>query len=184
MARLYLVRHGRAAGSYGEDADPGLDELGRTEAEAVAQKLSTLKPLRLLTSPMKRTRETALPLERLWRRDAIVEDAVGEIPSPQGLSLPERVHWLRGFMGTSWRDAEMALAQWRENLIATLAAQTEDSVIVTHYIAINAAAGAALGDDRVVVFSPDNCSVTVIEAVKRKLALIERGHEAPLTKVN
>jgi hypothetical protein len=33
-------------------------------------------------------------------------------------------------------------------------------------------------------FSPENCSVTIFEAVGEKLTLIEKGSEAPLTKVN
>jgi hypothetical protein len=36
----------------------------------------------------------------------------------------------------------------------------------------------------VVVFSPDNCSVTVFENDGDALRLIQKGGEAPLTKVN
>ncbi len=57
-------------------------------------------------------------------------------------------------------------------------------MIFSHYVAINVIAGAATDDGRVVVFSPDNCSVTVFETDGGKLALIEKGSEASLTKVN
>jgi broad specificity phosphatase PhoE len=87
-------------------------------------------------------------------------------------------------MAGSWRNASMPPAAWRESVIAALLAIGEDTVIFTHYIAINVAAGAALGDDRVVVFSPDNCSITVFENGGGRLQLIEKGREAPLTKVN
>jgi len=33
-------------------------------------------------------------------------------------------------------------------------------------------------------FSPDNCSVTIFETNGGKLSLLEKGSEAPLTKVN
>ena len=36
MTRLILVRHGRAAGGWDDDLDPGLDDLGRAQAEAMA----------------------------------------------------------------------------------------------------------------------------------------------------
>ena len=56
-------------------------------------------------------------------------------------------------------------------------------MIFSHFIAINVAAGAALGDDRLVAFRPDNCSVTVFETKGSSLSLVEKGREAE-TKVN
>src|SRR5204863_69523 len=78
----YLVRHGKAAASFSEARDPGLDEAGAAQAEAMAERLAPLGPLPIISSPLRRTRETAMPLERRWRFTARVEPAVGEIPSP------------------------------------------------------------------------------------------------------
>ncbi len=183
MARLYMVRHGRAAAGFGESHDPGLDDLGRSQAQAVAQELAPRGPLPILSSPLRRTRETAAPLAKLWNVEPVIEEAVAEIPSPTD-NLQERVAWLREFMAGSWRNATPPLAQWREDAIAALLALIEDTVIFSHYIAINVAVGLATSDDRVVVFSPDNCSVTVLENEGDTLRLTEKGREAPLTKVN
>ncbi len=183
MPRLYLVRHGRAAASFAEAADPGLDDVGRSQATAVAERLAPLGPHALLTSPLKRARETSLPLAQFWRCEPIVEVAVAELPSPPSLGLPQRAEWLRGFAARSWRNASRGLAQWREELIAALAALSDDTVVFSHFIAINVAAGAAERDDRVIHFHPDNCSVTIIDVENGALRLIERGHEAA-TKVN
>jgi broad specificity phosphatase PhoE len=180
MARLYLVRHGRAAAGF-DVADPGLDALGRTQAEAAAKSLESFGPLPILTSPLARTRETALPLAKSWMRDPAVERAVAEIPTPSHLNVTTRVPWLRKFMAGSWRDASPELAEWRESVLSTLRSISENTVIFTHFIAINVAVGHALGDDRVVVFSPDNCSITIVEADRTGLRLIERGHEAATT---
>ena len=117
----------------------------------------------ILSSPLRRTRETAAPLAKLWQCEPVIEEAVAEIPSPKGMALEERVMWLRKLMGGSWRDASRDLAGWREHCIATVTAISTGTVIFSHYVAINVIAGAATGDDRVVVFSPDNCSVTVFE---------------------
>jgi broad specificity phosphatase PhoE len=87
-------------------------------------------------------------------------------------------------MSGSWRDASPELAAWSEHCIATVAAIACDTVIFSHYVAINVIAGAATKDDRVIVFSPDNCSVTVFETDGITLRLIEKGDEASLTKVN
>jgi len=184
MARIYMVRHGRAAAGFGGAMDPALDELGRAQAEGTAHTLAPRGPLSILSSPLRRARETAAPLAALWQVAPAIEDAVAEIPSPKGMTLEERVTWLRGLMGGSWRDVPRDLAMWREHCIGTVTAISRDTVIFSHYVAINVIAGAASDDDRVVVFSPDNCSVTVFETDGTNLKLLEKGAEAPLTKVN
>ena len=184
MTRIYMIRHGRAEAGFGESLDPGLDALGCSQAETVAQKLASLGPLPILSSPLRRTRETAAPLAKLWNVEPAIEKAVAEIPSPWGMTLDGRVAWLRKLMAGSWRDAPRDLAEWREDCVASVTEVSRDTVIFSHYVAINVIVGAATGDDRVVVFSPDNCSVTIVEADGQSLRLIEKGHEAPLTKVN
>ena len=184
MVRLYMVRHGKAAAGFGGAMDPGLDDIGRAQAIAVADELSTLGPIKILTSPLARTRETAAPLAKLWKMEPDIEPAVAEIPSPTGMTLDERVVWLRKLMSGLWRDVSPELAAWREDCIATVTAIPQDTVIFSHYVAINVIMGAATGDDRVVVFSPDNCSVTVFETDGTALRLVEKGKEASLTKVN
>ena len=183
MTRLYMVRHGQAAAGF-DTADPGLDALGRNQAEGVAKVLAPKGPLPILSSPLLRTRQTAEPLAKIWKREPAIEDSVAEIPSPGHMSVTERVPWLRQFMAGSWRAADKGLAEWRERAIATLVVQKNDVVIFSHFVAINVAMGAAVGDDKVVVFSPANCSVTVFDTDGEKLSLVERGGEASLTKVN
>jgi len=184
MACIYMVRHGQAEAGFGGAMNPGLNALGREQAEAVAQILAPRGSLPILSSPLRRARETAAPLAALWQVDPVIENAVAEIPSPKGMILEERVTWLRNLMGGSWRDVPRDLAIWREHCIGTVTAISRDTVIFSHYVAINVIAGAASNDDRVVVFSPDNCSVTVFETDGTNLKLLEKGAEAPLTKVN
>ena len=183
MTRLYLVRHGRAAAGFGESMDPGLDDLGHSQAEDAANALRDLGPLVILTSPLARARETAAPLAGYWKSQPRVEPAVAEIPSPTD-NLQDRVVWLRKFMAGSWNHATPLLAAWRQNVIAALLAQRKDAVVFSHYVAINVAFGFAQNDDRVVVFSPDNCSVTILDSDGETLRAVETGREAPLTKVN
>ena len=182
-AKIYMVRHGKAEAGFGGAMDPGLDALGREQAEAVAQKLKGIGPLPILSSPLARTQQTAAPLAKLWKTTPMIEDAVAEIQSPS-ISLEERVWWLRKLMEGTWRTVNPELAAWRENCIATVAAIPQDTVVFSHYVAINVIMGAATNDDRVVVFSPDNCSVTVFETDGTSLKLVSKGDEAALTKVN
>ena len=49
MVRLYLVRHGKAAASFSEAPNPGLDDTGAAQAEAMVERLapSTVDPVTL-----------------------------------------------------------------------------------------------------------------------------------------
>ena len=177
MGRLYLVRHGRAYAGYGEAIDPRLDEVGQSQAEAVVKKLGHLARMNILTSPLLRAQETAAPLARHWRVKPEIEEAFAEIPAPVK-DLAERAQWLKVFMTSSWHDAPVDLERWRATIISKLLRQSENVVIFTHFMAINAALGVAIEDDRAVVFKPDNGSVTILDAAEGELTLIERGREA------
>lgn len=181
MPRLVLVRHGRAAAGWGEDPDPGLDDVGRAQAEAMADALGSRGPLPIVVSPLRRTRETAAPLEARWEVDARVDAAVGEIESPSA-DLAARDTWLRALMQGAWADAP-DLGWWRRRVIDGLAAIEGDAVVVSHFVAINVAVGHATGDDRVVCFVPDNCSRTVIDVDGDAFAIVELGEQVASTRV-
>ena len=100
MAKITMVRHGKAEAGFGGAMDPGLDALGRAQAQAVAQKLAAIGPLPILSSPLARTQQTAAPLAALWSQKPVIADAVAEIPSPKGMTLEARVAWLRKLMST------------------------------------------------------------------------------------
>ena len=176
MPTLYLVRHGRAAAGWDSDVDPGLDDLGREQAQRAAATLAPLGPLDLLASPMARARETAAPLALSWRREPRVESRVSEIPSPIA-DLGARGRWLRDIVARNWAELDAPLQRWRADLLAALATLTSDTVVVTHYIAINVAVGAATSDDRVVNFRPDHCSITMLQNTGGQLTLVQHGAE-------
>src|SRR5438477_9647640 len=160
MNRIYLVRHGRAAAGWGAHVDPGADDGGRAQAEAMAKQLAAKGPLPLIASPLRRTRETAAALERQWKTEARIEPRVGEIPSPVE-DLAARAEWLRGIMPCRWPELEESLQRWRDAVVEALRALSEDTIVVSHYIAINVAVAHALGDERVTCFRPDYCSCTL-----------------------
>jgi len=178
MTRLYLVRHGRAAAGWNTHADPGLDAAGQQQAAQVTARLAPLGPLGLVTSPLLRCRETATGLEAAWGVKALIEPAVTEIPSPDGVAMAERVEWLRLAMAGTWTALGERYCAYRDGVVAALAALPSDTVVASHFVAINVAIGAALGDDRLVIRSLDNCSVTIIDVADDALQLVEGGHEA------
>ena len=173
---LYLIRHGRASAGFAEASDPGLDEVGRTQAETAAQELASLGPLPLITSPLKRARETAVPLEVLWGRKAHIEPAVADIPTPTA-DLQARTDWLHQALRGRWSDLPVDYQDWRERVAAALSALGTSTVVTTHFVAINAAVSLATGDDRMVCFEPDHCSCTVLEVVDRALHVVTLGRQ-------
>jgi len=175
---VYLVRHGRAAAGWNTDPDPGLDAAGRQQAAEMTARLSPLGPLGLVTSPLLRCRETAAGLASAWNTSARIEPGVAEIPSPEGVAMADRVEWLRLAMAGPWSAMGLRYTSFRDGVAATVRALRIDTVVTSHFIAINAVIGAALSDDRMVIRSLDNCSVTVIDVVDGVLHLVEGGHEA------
>ena len=177
MPRLTLVRHGRAAAGWGDDLDPGLDDFGRTQAEQVAKTLAAQGPLPIVVSPLRRCRETAEPLATAWSLTPTVDPRVGEIESPTA-DLSERSAWLGTVMRSTWSGQPAELLAWRQRVLDGLLELTTDSVVFTHFVAINVAYGAATSDDRVTCFAPDNCSITIFDSDGTTLTLLEQGEQA------
>ena len=175
-ALLYLIRHGQASAGFDQAYDPGLDDIGLAQAEAIASELDSLGPLTIVTSPLQRTRQTAAAFEKRWQTQARVEPAVTEIPSPTK-DLQARTEWLRQAMRGRWSDLAPNYQEWRDRVVAALVALTETTIITSHFIAINAAVGWATGDDRVICFEPDNCSCTRMEVAGGQLRLVELGRQ-------
>lgn len=175
--RLLLVRHAYPAADWNASADSGLDATGDAQARALIDVLGSGGPRPLVVSPLRRTRATAAPLARHWGLEPTIEPAVGEIPAPT--PDPEaRGAWLREVLDGRWSDAGPEVAQWRSLLLETLVGMADGTVVVSHFVAINAAVGAATGTDRIVTFSPAHCSRTELEVVDGALRVVALGGEA------
>ena len=178
MTRLYLVRHGRAAAGWDTDPDPGLDALGRDQAARMADTIAPLGPLALVSSPLARCRETAATLGARWGVHAVIEPRVAEIPSPEGIAMIDRVEWLRTAMAGNWSMLGPRYTAYRDGVAEFLLSLHDDTVVASHFVAINAAIGVATATDALLVRSLDNCSITIIDSVDGALHLVEGGHEA------
>ncbi len=178
MPRIIMVRHGRATGGWDDDPDPGLDELGQRQAVAVAGRLAVGSSVAIVSSPLRRCRETAAPLAETWSVQVAIEPRVAELPSPVGVPLNDRVGWLREACSGTWAALGPLYQSYRDDVAACLLLLGEDSIVFSHFIAINAAIGAATGDDRVVIHSLDNTSCTIFEHDGSTLRLVEAGAEA------
>jgi broad specificity phosphatase PhoE len=184
MNRLYLIRHGRPASTWGgADDDPGLDDEGKTQARAVAAKLASLppesRPVKVVSSPLLRCRETAQPLADLLGVAVEIDAAVGEIPTPAGLASAERPAWLRRSFAGPWSaiEGDIDYEAWRLKVAAGLS-QRAGAAVFSHYVAINAVMSSLTGSEQVIVFRPDHTSCTTLEVGPHGLEIVERGAEA------
>ena len=130
LARIYMIRHGEAEAGWGEDRDPGLSARGTVQASEVAERLVQLGPLDVVSSPLKRCRETSAPLCDAWRTSPRIETAVAEIVSPTQ-DLTSRSAWLRKIFEGNWADTEDVVQQWKRGVPEALLKLRNDTVVST-----------------------------------------------------
>ena len=176
MAKIFLVRHGEASGTYTEDPDPGLSGKGEAQALSIKRFFMDQLPLKVYSSPLKRAYETA-KLVTGNSVEIFEEPRMSEIPS-NTQELSERGTWLKELIGRNWDKQPERLTAWRNQIISFLESQTENTIVFTHFIAINAVVGHLTNSLSVVVCKPDNCSITVLEVSDQKLQLLSLPDEA------
>ncbi len=172
---IFLVRHGEAAASWGEAADPGLSDRGHRQASAAAEALIAAGATHPVTSPMARCRETSQAFERATGRTAPVDSRISEIETPAGLD--DRSAWLRDVMTGRWSEAGHDFSPWRQAAFEAVNNAKDGTVFFSHFVAINAIVGMLDGEEDVVVFRPMHCSITRLERVDGQLFVAERGEE-------
>ena len=175
---IFLVRHGEAAAAWGQDPDPGLSDLGKQQAIATTQKLVPQlgDALQVISSPLLRAQETALPLLEVRPGELVINNAFREVPAP--VPLAERQDWLRGFMKQKWNEQPEALLQWRSNALAQLQQLTTPTVVFSHFLVLNAIVGAIQDRAETLVFWPDNASVTHLRLSSNgELSLVALGDQ-------
>lgn len=174
---IYLVRHGEAAATWGQEPDPGLSDLGRQQAAKSAQHLYERvgDDTRLISSPLARALETAAPLSELTGKAVAQEDVFREVPAP--VPLAERQDWLKKFMQQQWQEQGEDLLQWRSASVQRLLDLDSPLVVFTHFLVINAVVGQVLQRPETLCFWPGNGSITHLRHTENKLELVALGDE-------
>jgi broad specificity phosphatase PhoE len=180
--QIALVRHGRASAGWDTALDPGLDNLGRKQADEAAKKLDLIfagQPVQIISSPLLRCQQTAKPFADLRTIPVRVCAEVAEIPSPSGVEMSGRVDWLRAAMQGTWADLGGEYVEFRDSVVKFVQSLETSVVVFSHFVAINAVIGSLLSDDRLVIRSLDNCSITLLDRDSAgNLRIAQTGHEA------
>jgi broad specificity phosphatase PhoE len=184
LPQVYLIRHGRPASTWGDpDPDPGLDAEGEAQAQAAAAALLALpvelRPVRVVSSPLRRCRETAAPLARALGVEIEIVPEVGEIPTPAALAAEARPAWLRSAFEGRWSDivGDIDYEAWRRAVHGAVV-NRPGAAVFSHFVAINAVVSILQGSDAVIGFRPDHASVTILEVEGDGACLVRQGAEA------
>jgi probable phosphoglycerate mutase len=189
--RLVLVRHGRSQEGV---RDPSLDDAGRREAQAVAAWLAREGVTRIVSSPLRRARETAKPLAARVGIDVDVIEGWAEADrhrndyrSVETLRRESDSEWRR-FLADPVAYMGMDPRTFRAGVLAALRSTIEAGppdarvAVFTHGLPINVALAQALGLERLVHFAPTYGSITRVHASDaesvRVVSINETGHLA------
>jgi probable phosphoglycerate mutase len=171
-ARLILVRHGQstynAESRLQGQADPPLSDAGRQEAELLRPALAPVEPDHVVTSDLRRARETAA---LLGYPDARPDPRFREINVGEwaGRSLEEfpktsEAAWRGGPLkapdGESWDELQARVGGALDELIA----EGGTWLVVCHGGVVRAALSHVTGADPRRVAGPANASVTIVRA--------------------
>jgi 2,3-bisphosphoglycerate-dependent phosphoglycerate mutase len=190
---LLLIRHARPRRVENADgpADPELDDVGRSQAAALADWLADDPIDAVVASPLRRAIETAGPLAEALRLELTHEEGVVEWDRDHDSYIP--IEELKANDDPAWvamregrwdllgLDPQAFRARVVEAIDTVAAAHPGGRVaVVCHGGVINAYTSTVLGLDRLLWFEPDYTSVSRI-LVSRKgtrslRSLNETGH--------
>ena len=190
---LVLIRHALPIrlDAVSGPADPPLDELGQSQARALAEDLGPTHLDALYTSPLLRARETAQPIEALTGLEAGVVDGVAEwdrhatsyVPiEPLRTEAPEVWRALAsGDLAALGIDVDAFVARVVEAMTEIATAHAGQRVgVVCHGGVINVYLSQVLGLDRLLFFPPSYTSVSRVaisdDGRTGLLSLNETGH--------
>ena len=183
MTQIWVVRHGEATASWEKDPDPGLSGLGQSQAEETATALMDIVPVgaQLISSPLRRARETAAVFANK-RGDGVRVDArFSEVRSPVPMS--GRKAWLQEFMRQDWCEQSDDLWAWRRDILSGLKEATGPTVVFCHFLVINAAIAEIEKKPKVLQLYPANASFHELKLERGELSLVQLGQQME-TRIN
>ncbi|MBN1591315.1 MAG: histidine phosphatase family protein [Pirellulales bacterium] len=160
--QLYLIRHGESTynveGRIQGQSDPGLSELGRRQAQAIARRLAKSPIGVIFASPLRRATETAEFLAGALNLDIQFDPRLKEIDAGEFQDLlradvrhrfPDAVgRWRSGELDFAFPGGEsrrQLIARGREALLSVSHAGHDHAAIVSHGGLLLAAMKAVLG---------------------------------------
>ena len=176
---IYIIRHGEAAQAWDKAPDPILSNNGKAQAQALAEKYLPLldtKNFQLVSSPLARAQQTAIPFQKGLNSPITVNSNFAEVPSP-GIALSDRRNWLKVLFSKTIHELEQPQIEWRNNIIQGIESLEKDTLIFSHFMTINAIVGWIRSNEKIVSYYPNYCSITRMEKIDNKYYIKKLGEE-------
>ena len=200
---LLLIRHALPVRVEGDSpADPGLTDLGRRQAEALAAWLADEPIDAVYSSPMRRARETAAPLAAGHGRSVMIDEELAEFDQGEHFYIPleelkasgdpRLAAVIEGRWGPGGEvgavDPETFRAVVVEAVERVVAAHPGGRVaLVAHGGVINAYLSSVLGIERVLFFDATYTGISRVLAARSGTRTVqcmnETAHLRPLRPV-
>jgi probable phosphoglycerate mutase len=168
---LLLIRHALPVrideGPGAGPADPALAELGRAQADAVAEWLADEEVDAIWCSPMRRARETAAPIAARLGLEVVVEDGIAEYDRESASYIP--VEELKAANDPRWYEVPEHPEHFRGVVVEAVeriveAHPRQRVAVVCHGGVINVYTGHVLGLDDPLFFLPGYTSISRVLA--------------------
>jgi broad specificity phosphatase PhoE len=186
---LILVRHALPVRIDGGDgpADPDLSDDGRRQAEALARWLSEEHIDAIWSSPMRRARQTAAPLETATGLIAEIDVDLREFDADEAHYIP--MEELRGTDDPRWRELLERFGSQEQYAFRDVAAGAVERivvenpgrsvVVVCHGGVVNAYLSKILHIDRPLFFEPTYTSISRVRAASSGVRSLVSVNEIP-----
>jgi 2,3-bisphosphoglycerate-dependent phosphoglycerate mutase len=189
---LLLIRHALPLRLEVDEgpADPDLSDVGRRQADLVAQWLAAEGIDALYVSPLARARQTAAPVAAACGVDLVVDDDLAEwdreanayIPMEE-LKATDHEVW-RAMAQGRWTDLGIDVDAFRQRVTGSIdaiaARHAGDKVaVVCHGGVINTYTGKVLGIDQLLYFEPEYTGISRVLVSRKGVRSIRSLNEAP-----
>ena len=161
--QVIFIRHAEASNSWGNHPDPGLSDNGKNQSTELINhpELIELDDYSFISSPKLRAIETAKPLAEKFKKELIIENIFTEIPS-LNIEPDKKQEWLKNILQMNKNDLPENITKWKDNIISKTKAFSQDSLVFTHFIVINALLSELNSETKLLYFYPDYTSIVKI----------------------
>ena len=160
---VIFIRHAEASSSWGDHPDPGLSDNGITQSKKLVHRheLKQLNDYSFISSPKLRAMDTARPLAKKFKKELIIENIFTEIPS-SNIEPKNKQEWLKNILQMNKSELPENIAKWKDNIISKTKEFSQDSLVFTHFMVINALLSELNSETKLLYFYPDYTSIIKI----------------------
>jgi broad specificity phosphatase PhoE len=119
---------------------------------------------------------TAAPLIEKFKKTLLIDSIFSESPSSKVIASEKR-EWLKKILTMNIDDLPQDIAEWRNHIIKRTLNFSDNTIIFSHFMVINAVVSGLMNRPEIMYFYPDYTSITKITLQNNKAVNISLGDE-------